>query len=98
MITNFKIFENKDFEKYLDKFCIIHFGGEDYILVHVTEIMKNNQVKFAYYSYDEKFGEVRYKGSTDINFKLFNDIGVYDTFEEAEKKYLLLLNAKKYNI
>lgn len=88
----------KKFEKYLDKYCIIHFGVDFYI-VHVKKItLKYEHVEFAYYSYDEKAGKVNYTGSTDISFNLFKPTGVYDTFGAAEKEYLILLNAKKYNI
>ena len=98
MITNFKIFENKDFENYLGKFCIIYFGVNIFI-VHVKNIMISaDSIEFSYYSYDEKISEVKYRDSTTISLDSFKPTGVCDTFEDAEKEYLLLLNAKKYNI
>ena len=86
----------KKFEKYLDKYCIINFGV-DFYLVHVKDIVSDN-IEFAYYSYDEKIGGVIYKGSTVIDIISFKPTGVYDTFGAAEKEYLILLNAKKYNV
>ena len=86
----------KNIKKYLGKSCIIYFGADFYI-AHVTEIT-NNEIDFKYYSYDEKSGNVKYKGSTVIDLNSFKPTDVYDTYSEAEKKYLLLLNAKKYNI
>ena len=66
MITNFKIFENKN---YLGKSCIIYFGVDFYI-AHVTEI-ESNMIDFRYFSYDDKTGQVKYRGSTVINIESF---------------------------
>jgi hypothetical protein len=78
------------------KSCIIYFGA-DFYLVHIKDIVSDN-IEFTYYSYDEKIGLVRYKGSTVIDLNSFKPTEVYDTFGAAEKKYLLLVNAKKYNL
>lgn len=94
-----KLFENNtnNFKKYLDKFCILYFGINLY-LVHVKDVFGDNQIKFSYYLYDEDSEKVLYDGSFDIGFKSFNPIVFFDTYKEAEEKYLILLNSEKYNI
>lgn len=85
-----------NFEKYLDKFCVIYFS-KDLFIVHVTEV-NNCDMKFEYFSYDEKYEKVKFKGSEELSFKSFNPIEVCDQYRMAEKEYLILFNAKKFNI
>jgi len=93
--------KSKEYEKYSDKFVIFSYKPWLILAKFIKIILNGYFAKLIIYK-EEHDEQVEYypKNSFDLDLHLdeFSILKSFDTFEEADKEFELMLAAKKYNL
>ena len=90
--------KHKEYQKYADRFAIIEFNNNIYLIKIIAIALNGYYAKIEWYEWDDFYKGFHVNAMEELHLSEFVVLKDFETMTEARKEYDEMLDAKKYNL